>query len=65
MAQLVENPPAMWETWGQSLGWKDPLEKGTAGYALQYSGLEKSMGRKESDTIERLSHFPLYIIITV
>ena len=22
----VENPPAMWETWVRSLGWKDPLE---------------------------------------
>ena len=30
VAQLVKNPPAMWETWVQSLGWKDPLEKGTA-----------------------------------
>ena len=30
MAQLVKNPPAMWETWAQSLGWEDPLEKGTA-----------------------------------
>ena len=28
MAQLVQNPPEMWETWVQSLGWKDPLEKG-------------------------------------
>ena len=28
MAQLVKNPPAMWETWILSLGWKDPLEKG-------------------------------------
>ena len=26
-AQLVKNPPAMQETWVQSLGWKDPLEK--------------------------------------
>ena len=25
-----KNPPAMQETWGQSLGWKDPLEKGMA-----------------------------------
>ena len=30
MAQLVKNPPAMWETWVPSLGWEDPLEKGTA-----------------------------------
>ena len=27
VAQLVKNPPAMRETWVQSLGWKDPLEK--------------------------------------
>ena len=30
VAQLVENPPALWETWVQSLGWEDPLEKGKA-----------------------------------
>ena len=33
MAQLVENLPAMQETWVRSLGWKDPLEKGTATHA--------------------------------
>ena len=27
VAQLVKNPPAMCETWVQSLGWEDPLEK--------------------------------------
>ena len=27
VAQMVKNPPAMWETWIQSLGWEDPLEK--------------------------------------
>ena len=30
VAQLAKNPPAMWETWVQSLGWEDPLEKGMA-----------------------------------
>ena len=30
MAQLVKNPPAMCETWVQSLGWEDALEKGKA-----------------------------------
>ena len=30
VAQLVKNLPAMWETWVQSLGWEDPLEKGEA-----------------------------------
>ena len=27
VAQLVKNPPAMRETWVQSLGWEDPPEK--------------------------------------
>ena len=30
VAQLVKNPPAMWETWVRSLGWEEPLEKGKA-----------------------------------
>ena len=30
VAQLVKNMPAIWETWVRSLGWEDPLEKGTA-----------------------------------
>ena len=30
VAQMVKNPPAMWETWVQSLGWEDRLEKGMA-----------------------------------
>ena len=29
-AQTIKNLPAMWETWVQSLGWEDPLEKGMA-----------------------------------
>ena len=27
--QLVKNLPEVWKTWVQSLGWEDPLEKGT------------------------------------
>ena len=27
--QMVNNLPAMQESWVRSLGWKDPLEKGT------------------------------------
>ena len=27
MVQVVKNPPAMWETSVQSLGWEDSLEK--------------------------------------
>ena len=30
VALVVKNPPAMQETWVQSLGWEDPLEKGMA-----------------------------------
>ena len=30
MIQMVKNPFAMQETQVQSLGWEDPLEKGTA-----------------------------------
>ena len=33
VAQLVKNPPAMQETWVQSLGWEDPLEKGKAAHS--------------------------------
>ena len=43
MAQLVKNLPTMQETWVQSLGWEDALEKG---YPLLYSGLENSMDRE-------------------
>ena len=27
MAQTVNDLPAVWETWVQSLGWEDPLEE--------------------------------------
>ena len=30
VAQMVKNPPTVWETWVRSLGWEDPLEKGMA-----------------------------------
>ena len=43
MAQLVKKPPALMETWVQFLGWEDPLEKGKAGYPIQYSGRENSI----------------------
>ena len=51
MAQLVKNPPAMLETWVQSLGWEDPLEKRKATYCLENSmdsvvhGVTKSQTR--------------------
>ena len=33
VAQTVKNSPAIQETWVRSLGWEDPLEKGTATYS--------------------------------
>ena len=30
VAQRIKNPPAMQETWVQSLSWEDPLEEGMA-----------------------------------
>ena len=32
VAHVVKNLPVMWETWVQSLGWEDPLEKGIAAH---------------------------------
>ena len=58
MAQLVKNPPAIWETWVQSLGWEDPLEKGKATHSsiLAWRIPRTSpWGHKELDTTER--HF--------
>ena len=57
MAQLVKNPPAMWETWVRSLGWEDPLEKGKAAHssvpAWRSPWAEQSWSRKELGTTER------------
>ena len=59
VAQLVKNPPAMWEAWVQSLGWEDPLEKGTAIHssvlAWRIPWTVQSIGLQESDMPERLS----------
>ena len=33
LAQIVKNLPATQESWVQSLGWEDPLEKGMATYS--------------------------------
>ena len=42
VAQRLKRLPAIRETWVQSLGRGDPLEKGN-GNPLQYSGLENPM----------------------
>ena len=30
VAQMIKNPPTVWETWVLPLGWEDPLEDGIA-----------------------------------
>ena len=48
---MVKNPPAMQETWFQSLGWEDSLAKGTAtqSYILAWRiPLEKSVGSQRA-----------------
>ena len=56
VAQLVKNPPAVWETWVLSLGWEDPLEKGKANHssilAWRIPWIVCPWDRKESDTTE-------------
>ena len=56
MAQLVKNPPAMQETWVQSLIREDPLEKGKATTPVfwpeEFHGLYGPKGYKELDTTE-------------
>ena len=39
VAQMVKTLPAVCQTWVRSLGWEDPLEKGTATHSSN-SGLE-------------------------
>ena len=59
VAQMVKNPPAMQETWVQSLGWEDPLEKGKATHssilAWRIPWIEEP-GRLESMGSQRVGH---------
>ena len=56
MAQSVKNPPTMWETWIQSLGWEDPWRRESQSTAVfwprEFHGLYGQWGHEESDTIE-------------
>ena len=54
VAQMVKNLLAVQETWVQSLGWEDPLEKGMAIHSSIW-GLP-SMGSQRVDTSEQLTH---------
>ena len=54
VAQLVKNPPAMWETWVRSLGWEDSLKRERLPTPVFWPGevheLYSSWGGKESNT---------------
>ena len=59
MAQNVKNLPAMQETWVQSLGGEDPLEKGMATYSsiLAWRILwTEEPGRLQSMGSQRVGH---------
>ena len=60
VAQLVKNPPAMWETWVRSLGWEDPLKKRKATHSSILTWriswtIYNSWGHKELDMTEQIS----------
>ena len=54
VAQLVNNLPGMWETWIQSLGWEDPLEKEETTHSSIFTW-RIPWGCKQSDMTEQLS----------
>ena len=62
---MVNNLPAMQESWVRSLGQENPLEKGMAAHSsilvwripwTEEPGKLQSMGSQESDTTEQLTH---------
>ena len=55
VTQLVNNLPAMQETWVQFLGWEDLLEQGKAIHFSILAWRIRPWGHKESDTTQRLS----------
>ena len=59
MAQVVKNPPAMRETWVQSLGWKDPLEEGMTTHSSSLAWripMDRGAGRLQSMGPKRVEH---------
>ena len=59
IAQLVKNPPVIWETWVQSLGEEDPLEKEMKTHssilACRIPWMEEP-GRLQSTGSQRVGH---------
>ena len=66
--------PTMWETWVQSQGWEDVLEKEMATHPVFLPGKSHGWrglvghslrGRKDLDTTEQLHFVKTYIYITI
>ena len=56
VAQLVKNLLAMWETWVQSLGCKDPLEKGTATHSSILAWRTLGVAKSQTQLRDSLTH---------
>ena len=59
MDQLVKSPPAMHETWVQSLGWEDPWRSESLPSPVfwpgEFHGRYSLWGHKQADMTEQLS----------
>ena len=64
VAQLVKNPPAMWETWVRALGRKDPLEKGKAGSSIQSMGSQR-VGHDWATFTHALAEYDIEIALNI
>ena len=72
VAQMVKNLLAMWETWVRSLGWENPLQKGTATHSsilawripwAEETGRLQSMGlHSRSDMTEQLTQYSPHLL---
>ena len=59
VAELVENLPAMQETWVQSLGWEDPLEEGMTSTPVFFPGESlwtEEHGKLQPMGLQRVRH---------
>ena len=73
VVQAVKNPPIVWETWVQSLGWEDPLEKRMATQSSilaqrnpgqrSLTGYTVHRGHNELDTTEWLSLSLSFVVL--
>ena len=59
MAQRLKRLPTMWETWIQSLGWEDPLEKEMATHSSILAGRiprTEELGKLQSTGSQRVGY---------